>query len=66
VSQQSHMSPRRKQFIVGIIVGLIVGIGVALLTQFWLWVPAGIATGIAAGIIMKPPQENNDKSSKRK
>ena len=48
---------RRKQIFVGLVVGLVVGIGLSLLTQFWLWLPAGLALGLATGAIMKPPAE---------
>ncbi len=46
---------RRKQIIVGIVMGAIVGVVLGALTQFWLWVPAGLAMGLATGAIMKPP-----------
>lgn len=46
---------RRKQIYLGLAVGLVVGIGISLLTQFWLWLPAGLAMGLATGGIMKPP-----------
>ncbi len=48
---------RRKQIIIGIIMGIIVGVVISLLTQFWLWLPAGIALGLASGAIMKPPEQ---------
>ena len=48
---------RRKQVIVGIVVGAIVGIVISFFTQFWLWLPAGIALGLASGAIIKPPAE---------
>lgn len=48
---------RRKQIIVGIVMGVIVGGVIALLTQFWLYLPAGIALGLAVGAIMKPPAD---------
>lgn len=46
---------RRKQIFVGIAVGAIVGVVISLLTQFWWWLPAGLAFGLATGAIMKPP-----------
>jgi len=48
---------RRKQIILGLVVGAIVGTVLGALTQFWLWLPAGLAFGLAVGAIMKPPQE---------
>lgn len=48
---------RRKQMIVGIIMGTVMGVLLGALTQFWLWVPAGVAMGLATGAIMKPPAE---------
>ncbi len=48
---------RRKQIIVGIVMGAIVGVVISLFTQFWLWLPAGLALGLATGAIMKPPPE---------
>ncbi|QBE49508.1 HPP family protein [Leucobacter triazinivorans] len=48
---------RRKQIIVGIVMGAIVGVVLGALTQFWLWLPAGLALGLATGAIMKPPAE---------
>lgn len=48
---------RRKQMIVAIVMGAIVGVVLGALTQFWLWLPAGIAVGLATGAIMKPPAE---------
>lgn len=48
------MTPsRRRQLIVGLVVGAIVGVGISLLTGFWLWLAAGLATGA----LMKPPGE---------
>ncbi len=41
----------------GLAVGAVVGVGISLLTQFWLWLPAGLALGLATGAIMKPPAE---------
>lgn len=49
---------RRKQIIVGLIMGAIVGTVIAAFTQFWLYLPAGIALGLATGAIMKPPQNS--------
>lgn len=46
---------RRKQVIVGIVMGAIAGLVISALTQFWLWLPAGLALGLATGFIMKPP-----------
>lgn len=48
---------RRKQIIVGIVMGAIMGVVLGGLTQFWLWLPAGLAMGLATGAIMKPPAE---------
>lgn len=48
---------RRKQLIVGIVMGIVVGLVLSLLTQFWLWLPAGVAMGLATGALMKPPSE---------
>ncbi|NLA65795.1 MAG: HPP family protein [Leucobacter sp.] len=57
-ADKPQVSPeaRRKQVIVGIVMGAIVGVVISLLTQFWLWLPAGVALGLATGVIMKPPQ----------
>lgn len=41
--------------IFAILFGLIVGVVVAWLAGFWLWIPAGVAVGLATGAIMKPP-----------
>ncbi|MFA5607925.1 MAG: HPP family protein [Leucobacter sp.] len=46
---------RRRQIIVGLVMGAIVGVVLGALTQFWLWLPAGLAMGLATGAIMKPP-----------
>lgn len=46
---------RRKQIILGLVVGAVIGVVLSLLTQFWLWLPAGLAMGLATGAIMKPP-----------
>lgn len=48
---------RRKQIIVGLVMGLIVGVILSALTTFWLWLPAGVAMGLATGAIMKPPAQ---------
>ncbi|MFT4231183.1 MAG: HPP family protein [Leucobacter sp.] len=48
---------RRKQIIVGLVMGAIVGVVIGAISQFWLWVPAGLAFGLAVGAIMKPPAE---------
>ena len=48
---------RRKQIFLGLAIGAVIGVGLALLTQFWLWLPAGLALGLATGAIMKPPTE---------
>ncbi|MHA3682874.1 HPP family protein [Leucobacter sp. HY1910] len=48
---------KRKQMFVGIGMGLAMGLVLSLLTQFWLWLPAGLAMGLATGAIMKPPAE---------
>lgn len=50
-------SARRKQIIVGLVMGLIVGVILSALTTFWLWLPAGVAMGLATGAIMKPPAQ---------
>ncbi len=57
----SEVSPeaRRKQIIVGIVMGAIMGIVISALTQFWLWLPAGRALGLATGAIMKPPADKS-------
>lgn len=31
------------------------GLVLGFFTQFWLWLPAGLAVGLATGAIMKPP-----------
>ena len=51
----SDPEARRKQVFLGIAVGAVVGVGLSLLTQFWLWLPAGLALGLATGATMKPP-----------
>ncbi len=59
MSKKQPVDPaaRRKQIFLGLAVGAVVGIGISLLTQFWLWLPAGIALGLATGAIMKPPTD---------
>lgn len=56
----SEVSPkaRRKQVIIGLIMGLIMGVVISWLTEFWLWLPAGLLVGLASGYILKPPPEN--------
>ncbi|UOR00837.1 HPP family protein [Leucobacter allii] len=53
--EQPTPQARRKQIIVGLVMGAVVGVVIGALTQFWLWVPAGLALGLATGAIMKPP-----------
>ncbi|WP_449278115.1 HPP family protein [Leucobacter sp. GX24907] len=48
---------RRKQMIVAVSIGTVMGIVLAVLGQFWMWIPAGIAMGLATGAIMKPPAD---------
>lgn len=48
---------KRKQMIVAIVIGAIVGGLLWWLTEFWMWLPAGVAMGLATGAIMKPPTE---------
>lgn len=48
---------RRKQIFVGIIMGAVIGVVISALTEFWYYLPAGIALGLATGAIMKPPAE---------
>lgn len=48
---------RRKQMFVALAMGLVMGLVISLLTQFWLWLPAGLALGLATGAIMKPPSD---------
>ncbi|EYT55817.1 hypothetical protein H490_0104140 [Leucobacter sp. UCD-THU] len=57
--EQDGPSPaaRRKQIIVALVIGAVVGAVIAVFTQFWLWVPAGLAMGLATGAIMKPPSD---------
>lgn len=56
-SDQPSPEARRKQIFLGLAVGAVVGVGISLLTQFWLWLPAGLALGLATGAIMKPPAD---------
>lgn len=46
---------RHHQVVVGLIVGVLVGLIVAWFTEFWWWVPAGVAFGLAVGMLTKPP-----------
>ncbi|QZY52883.1 HPP family protein [Leucobacter tenebrionis] len=48
---------RRKQIIVALVIGAVVGVVISALTEFWLWLPAGLAMGLATGAIMKPPSD---------
>lgn len=54
---QPSAAAKRKQMFVGIGMGLAIGLVLSILTQFWLWLPAGLAFGLATGAIMKPPAE---------
>ncbi|MBU3994693.1 MAG: HPP family protein [Actinobacteria bacterium] len=56
-SDDTSPAARRKQVIVGLIIGAIVGTVIGFFTQFWLWVPAGLALGLASGVMIKPPAE---------
>lgn len=47
---------RKRQIITGVISGVAVGVIISALTQFWWWLPTGIVVGVAAGMLMKPPQ----------
>lgn len=55
--KEPSAAAKRKQMFVGIGMGLFMGLVLSLLTQFWLWLPAGLAMGLATGAIMKPPAE---------
>lgn len=57
--QPEKPSPRarRKQIVVGMVMGVVMGVILGAISQFWLWVPAGAAFGLAVGAIMKPPAE---------
>lgn len=46
---------RRKQMVAAIIIGAVVGGALWWLTGFWMWLPAGVAVGLASGAIIKPP-----------
>ena len=56
-SERPSAAARRKQIIVGLVMGAIVGLVISAISQFWLWLPAGLALGLAVGVIMKPPSE---------
>lgn len=55
--QPAKPSPeaRRKQIFLGLAIGAVIGAGLWFLTEFWMWMPAGLAMGLATGAIMKPP-----------
>lgn len=57
--KDDEVSPqaRRKQIIVGLVMGLIMGLVISFFTEFWYWLPAGLALGLASGAIIKPPTE---------
>lgn len=55
--ERPSAAARRKQIIVGLVMGAIVGVVISAISQFWLWLPAGLALGLAVGAIMKPPSE---------
>lgn len=55
--EQPSPEARRKQIIVGLVMGLIVGVVISALTEFWYWLPAGLAFGLAVGALMKPPEK---------
>ena len=48
---------KRKQLIVALVMGAVVGVIISAITGFWYWLPAGLALGLATGVIMKPPAE---------
>ena len=50
MADRTPMTPARRT-------QLIVGVGISLWTGFWLWLPAGLLVGLAAGAIMRPPSE---------
>lgn len=54
---QPSREARRKQIIVGLVMGAVMGVIISALTNFWYWLPAGLALGLATGAIMKPPAE---------
>lgn len=58
-SEPPSPGARRKQIIVGLVMGAIMGVVLGALTQFWLWLPAGLAMGLATGAIMKPPTDQS-------
>lgn len=54
-SDEGKARAKRTQMIAAIIIGAVVGGVLWWLTQFWMWMPAGVAMGLATGAIMKPP-----------
>jgi CBS-domain-containing membrane protein len=48
---------RRKQIFLGLAIGAVVGVALSALTAFWLWLPAGLAFGLATGAMMRPPSK---------
>lgn len=56
-ADDSGQRARRKQMIVALVMGAVMGVILSVLTQFWWWLPAGLAMGLATGAIMKPPAE---------
>lgn len=48
---------RRNQIIVGLVMGVIIGLVISWLTQFWLWLAAGVVLGFVTGVLMKPPPQ---------
>ncbi|MBC9953873.1 HPP family protein [Leucobacter sp. cx-42] len=66
-NKKPEVSPeaRRKQIIVALIMGAVMGLILSLLTQFWLWLPAGLAMGLATGAIMRPPAEEDQKKRRK-
>ena len=56
-NERKGMTPQQKQMLVAVILGLIMGLIIAWLAGFWMWIPAGIAVGLATGAIMKPPSD---------
>lgn len=60
--QPPSAAARRKQIIVGLVMGAIVGVVISAISQFWLWLPAGLALGLAVGVIMKPPSDEDDRA----
>lgn len=55
--EDGAMSPQQKQMLVAVILGLVMGVIIAWLAGFWMWIPAGVAVGLATGAIMKPPTQ---------